>query len=297
MKRIEKLLKYITASLGLISLLFFTAGYFLFEMIRPKMIQFEKITSSEEGLVTYFGIGLLIFLIFCLLSFYRIVRYLKSTKKITFSYLLLIAICVLSFLSVFGDITLMDDIFTQYKFGMSQPEWSILYIVMAFQFVSGAFLIYINLFKSIKESEAKYIARDSNIFIIAQYIGTICGILGLSGTIVRSLFHTPLWMTKIHTTISILILLIPYVLIVIYWFIVKTREKTKEWYDEKQIQDIGRSSSLTLIISLVAMSLLYFLNYNNLDSEVSIMWLPFYVFLVLFLFSLCNLCFSLKEYS
>ena len=261
------------------------------------MIQFEKITAAEENLLNYFGIGLLIFLVFCLLSLYQIVKYLKNAKKISLPYLLLLAGCVLSFIFIFSDIALLSDISKQYKYGLSQPEWGLLYIVIAFQFVSGSILTYINLFKLKKESEAKYVARDSNIFVIVQYVGTICGLIGLSLTILKSLFPTPLWMIKSQIIIATLVLLIPYVLIVIYWLIVKIQEKPKEWYDEKQIQDIGRSSFLTLIISLAVMVLLFFLNFNNLDGTISVLWLPFYVFLVLFLFSLCNLCFSLKEYN
>jgi uncharacterized membrane protein len=297
MKKFDKVLNYITSALGFLSLMSFAVSFFIFEILRPKMIQFEKITAAEENLLNYFGIGLLIFLVFCLLSLYQIVKYLKNAKKISLPYLLLLAGCVLSFIFIFSDIALLSDISKQYKYGLSQPEWGLLYIVIAFQFVSGSILTYINLFKLKKESEAKYVARDSNIFVIVQYVGTICGLIGLSLTILKSLFPTPLWMIKSQIIIATLVLLIPYVLIVIYWLIVKIQEKTKEWYDEKQIQDIGRSSFLTLVTSLAVMGLLFFLNFNNLDGAISVLWLPFYAFLVLFLFSLCNLCFSLKEYS
>lgn len=131
--------------------------------------------------------------------------------------------------------------------------------------------------------------------MIAQYIGTICGLMGLSFTILNFFFPRPLWMIKIHTMVTTFVLLIPYLLIVTYWSIVKFQEKTREWYDEKQIQDIGKSSFLTLVLSIATMGLLFFLNFNNLEGIVSVLWLPFYAFLVLFLFSFSNLYYSKKE--
>ena len=83
--------------------------------------------------------------------------------------------------------------------------------------------------------------------------------------------------------------LVPYVLIRSYWVFVKFKEKSIQVYDEKQIQDIGIASFLTLILSLVVMSVLFFANFNVLTGILSVIWLPLYVFLVLFLFSAINL--------
>ena len=94
--------------------------------------------------------------------------------------------------------------------------------------------------------------------MITQVVGAICGFLGLSLTSVNFLFPRPLWMIKLHTTMTALFLLVPYFLIVLFWAVVKIQERAKEWYDEKQIQDIGRSSFLTLVASTAIMGFLFF---------------------------------------
>lgn len=47
--------------------------------------------------------------------------------------------------------------------------------------------------------------------------------------------------------------------------------------------------------SALFMILLFIINYNNLLGVISILWLPLYLFSVLFLFSLTNLYFSGRD--
>ncbi len=296
MKKIEKILKSLVPVLGISSALAFMMSYFIFETLRPKMINFKPITRAEEGLMNYFGIGLLIFLSFCLLSLFQLTRYLKKAKKISLFYLLLLVMNILSLVFIFGDVALLSDIGKQYKYGLSQPEWSILYPVTAFQLVSSLILTYSHVFKLKKDGQTKFVAKDSNIFMVAQYVGFICGSMGLSSTSLGFIFpRSSLWMLKIHTLMGTFILLIPYALILGYWFMIKAQEKTKEWYDEKQIQDLGKSSFLTLISSLAIMTSIFFFNFNSLEGVISVLWFPFYAFLVLLLFSLANLYYSEKN--
>lgn len=294
MKKSEKLLKHTITVLGLASSLSFVAGYFILETLRPKMIRFEIITAAEEGMVDYFGIGLLLFLVFCLSSLFQIVKYLKNAKKISAFNLFLIVSGILSLLFIFGDVALLSDIGKQYRYGLAQPEWLILYPVMAFQFMTALVLTYAHLLKLKEESQARYVARDSNIFLIVQYVGIVCGLMGLASSSLGFLFPRA-WSLQVHTTMGSAILLVPYALVVIYWFLVKFQEKARQWYDEKQMQDIGKSAFLTLLVSVVFMTLLFVINYNNLGGVVSILWLPLYVFLVLFLFSSGSLYFSGKN--
>lgn len=285
----NKILKSAITVFGLLSFSGFVLGYYIFELLRPKMVRFESITPAEEGLLNYFGIALLLFIIFCLLSFYRLIRHIKNARKITLLYLFLLATLVLSMLFIFGDLALLSDIGKQYKYGLSQPEWVVLYIIVAFQAFSALIITYANIFKLKNKERVKHISRDSNIFLAAQYVGALCGFIGLSFTALNFLFLRPLWMIKQHITITAVFLLVPYVLIVFYWFVVKYQEKTRQLYDEKQLQDLGKSALLTLLLSVVVMGLLFGLNFNNLDSTISVLWFPFYLFLVLFLFSTGNL--------
>jgi uncharacterized membrane protein len=146
MTRLDKLLKSAGVILGLVSAAFFVFDYVILSKFRPVMVAFGSISSSEEGLLNLVGVGLLLFLAFCLLSLFRLAAYLRKAKKVTFSSLLLLAGGVLSLLFVFSDVALLSDIGKQYKHGLSQPEWSLLYPIMGFQFICAAVFTYRYLF-------------------------------------------------------------------------------------------------------------------------------------------------------
>lgn len=287
MKKPEKLLRSVGIVLGLASTAFFVIDYFIFTRLRPKMVSFEAVSQAEEGLMNWVGISLLSFLAFCLLSLFQIAKFLKNARKITLLPLFLVVIGVLSLLFIFGDVALLSDIGKQYKLGLAQPEWLVLYPVMVFQFFTALIFTYLHFFRFSKEKQVKHITRDSNIFLIVQYVGVICGLMGLTSSSLRFLF--PGATLRVHIVMSLIILLMPYALVVGYWLITKLKEEHRQWYDEKQIQDIGISAFLTLILSVVLMTVLFILNYSNLSGVVSLLWLPLYLFSILLFFSLGNL--------
>jgi len=295
MKRIEKIISSIQTILGFLSLLGLSFSFYFLESIRPKMIRFETITAVEESRINIFGITLILLIAFSLVSLYKIVQYLKKVKKISFYDLILLSLAILVFLFVFGDLALISDIGKQHKHGLAQPEWFVLYPVLGFQFLSSAILTYAGLFRLRKKVKNEPVARDINIYILVQYVGAVCGFLGLSFTILNFGFPRPLWMIKTHITATSIFLLIPYLLVVLFWFIVKIKEKPKQWYDEKQIQEMGRSSLFTLLSSVIVVSFLFVLNFNSLEQLLSVLWFPFYIFLTLFLFCGANLWFSFKD--
>ena len=93
-----------------------------------------------------------------------------------------------------------------------------------------------------------------------------------------------------------MIIILPYLLAAIYWLIMKIREKTWQWYDEKQFQDISRASLMTMALSLVIMLVIFLIQYfNNSFDFVAITWFPFYVFLVLLLFSSITLYYNKRS--
>lgn len=294
MTKTEKIFKNLNLLLGLASMAFFVFDYVLFSRLRPKMVGFEPLSLAEEGLFSWLGVGLLLFLVFCLLSLLRIIRYLKKAKKITFFSIFLVVSGVLALLFVFADVALLGDIGKQYRHGLSQPEWGLLYPIMTFQFMTAAAFSCWHLFGFKKENQVKQVVQDSNLFLITQYVGLTCGLMGLSLSSLGFLFPRA-WRLGVHTTISSMILLTPYVLVLGYWFLTKLKEKQRPWYDEKQLQDLGKSALLALIINALFMTLLFIANYHNLKGVLSITWLPLYLFSVLFLFSLGNLYFSGKE--
>lgn len=292
MKKSEKTLLLTTSILGIISVVCFVVGYLFFETLRPKMISFEKLPANTDYLMNYVGIGLMLITIFHLFSFFRTLSFLKNIKKIPLLHIVFLIGSIISFLFIFGDVALLNDIGKQYKHGLSQPEWNVLYVLMVFQFIFASIMTYWNMYKLREKDGVKYIAKDINIFIVAQYIGIVSGLIGLFIMMINFLFPRPLWMIKIHALITSCFLVIPYAIIIAYWFFVKMKEKEKILYDEKQAQDIGRSSILTLISSLVFMGVLFYANFQNLSETLSVLWFPIFAFFVLFTFSSSILYFS-----
>ncbi len=295
MSKLNPWLKNIGLVLGITSTAFLGFDYFVFSKLQPKMIRFEAISPAEESLLNGVAISLLLFLALCLLTLFRMAGYLKNAKKITFPFLLLVASGIIALLFVFSDVALLSDIGKQYRYGLSQPEWSLVYPLMGFQFVMAAIFTYLHLFGFKEENRVTHVVRDSNIFLMVQYVGIICGSVGLAFAGMGLLLFPRGLTLLVHTTLSSLILLMPYALAVGYWLVTKFQEEHRQWYDEKQQQDVGRSAFLTLLLSVVFMTGVFIANYNNLEGVVRILWLPLYLFWILLSFSASNLYFSARE--
>ena len=286
--------KNISILLGFVSILFFVFAAFYFSKIQPKMIRFDAITTTEEGLLNWVGVGLLFFLVFCLLSLLRTVQHLKKSSSVSFLSIALVIMGVLALLFVFSDVALLGDIAKQYRHGLDQPEWMLVYPIMGFQLFVALVFTYFHITGFSKETQQEFVARDSNIYLVVQFVGVVCGLMGL---VLASLgfVYARAWSLVVHTTMSSIILLFPYGLAVAYWLVTKLREENRQWYDEKQLLDVGKSAFLTLVVSVVFMTALFIANYGNLSGVISIIWLPLYLFFVLFLFSASNLFFAGRE--
>ena len=288
MRSMNNLAGYATAALGVAAAAGLLLAYAMFEALRPKMVDFEPLTASEEGLVNYVGIALMLVLIFCLLALFRIARAAIRSQRLSALHLTVIAGGVLAILFVFSDVVLVGDIGKQYAAGLAQPEWTVLYVVMAFQLVAIGALIFAILFSERSGGETSPVARDSSIYLLGQYVGVICGLVGLALTVLNFRFPRPLWMVQAQIIPTLVAILVPYALVVAFWLVIKLREGG-EWFDEKQRQDVGATSFLALVMSMAGMGLLYFLSLDSLQGMVSVLWFPFYAFLALLIFSASNL--------
>jgi len=291
-KKIRKL-QIINIISGVLSLVIFGYALFVFLRLQPKMVAFEVLSDIESGMMTGVGFGLLIILAFHLLSLLQMAIYIKHSEVIKAIPLILFIIGMISMLLVFSDVALLNDINKQFLHGMTQPEWSLVYPIMGFQFVITLIITVLHISGFFKPEQYDKVARDSNIYLIVQYVGVICGLMGLASSSLGFVFPRA-WSLTIHTTMGGIILLFPYVLSVAYWMLTKFKEKNREWWDEKQLQDIGKSALLTLLIDTGFLLMLFILNYNHLDGVVSILWLPLYLFATIFVFSVGNLYFSRK---
>ncbi|MBE3089447.1 MAG: hypothetical protein IMZ45_00210 [Actinobacteria bacterium] len=302
MKRLLKISNNTTLVLCSISIagLVFTNTFFL--MLRDKIINIGDVESFMGKFSIPVAVVYFIFIFFHLSAILTLILQLNFFKRDNFLRAFLFFTGITSLLMLFGDFALASDISKEYIFGLP-GEFNILFFSQALHFIFYILIIVLLVLtrKSVRKEGEEIVLKDDSIFINAQYIGILSGISGLILiTIFSFLYLTvyplPSWAVDAGIIVISLIAVIPYILIVLYWLIIKLREGISEWYDEKQYQDITRASLVTLIASIIVMAAIfvvqYFVSAFNIMSEI---WFPFYIFLVLLLFSASTLYFN-KSY-
>jgi len=205
---------------------------------------------------------------------------------------------------LFGDFALMSDISKEYVFGLP-GEFNILFFsqVLHLIFYILMIVLLISSRKSAGKKSEEIVLKDDSIFINTQYIGILSGISGLAlitifSTLYVGVYDLPVWAIKAGIVMASLMAVIPYVLIAIYWLILKLREKTGEWYDEKQYQDITRSSFVALMMSIIFLLIVFIIQYIFEDFELlNFIWFPLYFFFILLLFSSTTLFFNKRKFG
>jgi len=294
MKIMDRFLKWAGILIGIAPLGFFVFDLLFFQDLRPRMVAFEPVTAIDENKIIWTGVGLLLYLGCCSVSLLRMVNYLRRAKKVNFIYLASILAGAVAFLFVFADISLLSDIGKQHSYGFPQPEWSLIYPIMAYQFIVGASFILIHFFGFSPDNLLDAVVFDTNIYLIAQYVGLLCGFMGLTTAALGYIFPGA-WNPNIHTVITLILLPLPYCLVTAYWLMTKLKDKTPGLFDEKQQLDVGRSAFWTLVLDVVIMSGLFVLNLKNLGGVTSVNWLPIFLFSSLLIFSFGNLYFGQQK--
>lgn len=304
MKRLLKISNNTTLILCSISIagLIFTNTFFL--MLRKMIIEMGDV----ESFINKFSIPVtavyIIFGIFHISAVLTLILQLNFFKRDNFLRAFLFFTGTTSVLMLFGDFALLSDISKEYVFGLP-GEFNILFFSQALHFIFYILMIVLlaSTGKSVIGDGREIVLKDDSIFINAQYIGILSGASGLVLVSIFSLMYStlyplPLWAAKAGIIITSLMAIIPYILIVFYWLIIKLRERISEWYDEKQYQDITKASLVTLIASIIIMTVIFLIQYfvSSFDF-ITITWFPFYIFLVLLLFSGSTLYFSKKTAS
>lgn len=126
-----------------------------------------------------------------------------------------------------------------------------------------------------KTGISRYLKMNEPLFIISHIIGLICGLIGLSIT-----FAFPHRIIELHLWELIVI---PFVLINVYWSMVEKHRSAEEIFDEKQTSDLTSAAAFSCAISIPAMTALFILFQNNQFS--GLVWFPFYMFITLSVYS------------
>ena len=304
MKRLMKVINNTTLVLCLVSIagLIFTNTFYI--LLRDMITGMGDVESLMNKFSIPVAAVYILFVFFHLAAILSLVLELKFFKRDNFLRAFLFFAGIVSLLMLFGDFALMSDISKEYVFGLpgefnilffSQLLHLIFYILMIVLLVSSR--------KSAGKNGEEIVLKDDSIFINAQYIGILSGISGLVLITIFSILYVevydlPVWAIKAGIIMSSMMAVIPYILIAFYWLIIKLRERTGEWYDEKQYQDITRSSFVALMMSIIFLLIVFIIQYIPRDFELlNFIWFPLYFFFILLLFSSTTLFFNKRKLS
>jgi len=289
MKKTINILSWISLVLAVFSIGGLVYNILFYERIRPLILRFEDITAILDKMQIPAAASFILIFIFHISAILYIFFQIMFFKRESFLRALLFFLSIISGLMVLGDFALLNDMGKEHKAGLdTSGEWPVLYIsqlVHILFIILLILLIFLTFRKLSKIHDEDIVLKDEAIFINAQYIGIFCGLFGIGVFSALSAF-TKLWALKKGIFIISFISVLPYILIVVYWLIIKAKEKTGSWYDEKQYLDISRGSLFTLIVSIIIMTIIFIVQYFSKAFEfITITWWPFYVFFALLLFS------------
>ena len=302
MKKLESFSEKITLSFLILSIFGFVYNLILYIRIEMKTVRFESITALISKTETYAGISFILIVFFHLAAIFTIILKLKTAGIESIFLAFTFFISIISLLMVFGDFALITDIVKEYNAGLPgiESEFAILYLSQLLHLLFYCLVIIFTIMNNrVKRLHVQYNTevpiKDEAIFINAQYIGIFTGVMGLVILMSLSLF-SPLWAIKKGIVTLCAVLVIPYAAIVIYWLVIKIRERVTEWYDEKQFQDVTKAGFISFLSTIVILAIFFFVQ-NTLTkfAMLSVIWFPLYFFIALLIFSGTILYFNKKD--
>ncbi|MBN1782297.1 hypothetical protein JW948_14280 [bacterium] len=289
----------IAAFFALIATGWLVYDFYAFNWLYSRMMRMESLTSTDNTIGIWIWIGLLVFLIFHILSFIAVANQFQRFKKATLLRIFALILGIISCILILNDIACLSDIFKEYGEGLEvQSEWNWLY---GSSIVHGLFFVImsaclIEAFIQDRKSLAEITAvKDEVIFTVVHSVGVICGGIGLFSVLAAWLEQRAHALLHITFPFLFILSLIPYALLAGYWLVMKLKEKPADWYDEKQFRDISRSGLLTMFASIPFMAFAYVMNYGWQQGPIRILWFPLYLYFTIFLFSLSTLIMNWKE--
>ena len=273
----------------ILSIISFSSLIYILYRVSTNFVDALNIDKSGFGISDLlFASGHVFILIFHLYAIIFIFSHFHKLKKFKILGIATLVLAVISLFFMGGEKVLFDEIAREYRLGLDVGEVNILrfaYIInLAFSILM--FLLLLKTFRMSEIDDSGDTFADEKIFIIAQCMGILSGVLGLYFTF--TLIGLQVLANKIWIYIPFYILfLIPYAVAVLYWLSFKRNQKISNWYDEKQFQDILKASLATLLLSVPG--LMIFLFFIKIPD--SFYWFLYYLFLILLIFSISTLYF------
>jgi hypothetical protein len=283
-----------TLWLGILCLPWLVYDYFLYKQLKPVILEFGDLGRLED-LAEFVWMSYLVMFPVHILAGFTLLLHLRYFRVIRTINVILVLLGIMSFLAVFSDWALMGDVTKEYEAGLDTAgEWPLLFVFLGihaifFLLLTGICAMVLNKLKLTDAVELP-MQKDEMVFAAAQYVGLICGGLGMVWTVFALVVSQRLPVSYYHMLASCILFLIPYGLVVLYWFLLKFREKLGDWYDEKQSRDVYRSGFITLLVIVPVMFGLFLVLHNDaFFTGGEYFWFPFLLFTALTLFSLLTL--------
>ena len=293
-KRTVKFLSLITGVLGIVSLLWLIYDYVMYNRLKSLILQFEDLGSLEK-LSEFIWLSYLFMFFFHLLAAGTLVIQMRFIRRIQALSLLAVVTGVFSFLGIFSDWAVFGDIGKEYKMGWDTAgEWTILYVILGIHAIFMVLLTAVcgGVLRQLRKmtQEKTLEGKDEIVFVAAQYVGIICGSIGLAVVFLGLFVSKNVTVTVYHSVSATVMILVPYGLIVSYWLIINMKHTIRNWYDEKQWRDVTRAGFATLLLLIPAMIFFFIaVSLRNQHFSTQVLWFPFVLFTILFLFSLLTL--------
>ncbi len=299
MKKLLGLSEKVTLSFSIISIIGFIYNFILYVRIDIMTINSGLINTLTGKAEIYAGISIIFIIIFHLFAILTIILKLKIIDRENIFLSFMFFISIISLIMIFGDFALISDIVKEYNAGLSgiESEFVILFFSQSLHLLFYCLIIISAVLsskaKKLDRSDDELPLKDEAIFINAQYIGIFTSVLGLAILVSLSVF-SPLWAIKKGIVTVCAVLIIPYVAIVIYWLIIKIRERVTEWYDEKQFQDVTKAGFVSFLSSIAILAIFFVIQNISKFLILNVIWFPLYFFIALLIFCGTILYFNKK---
>jgi hypothetical protein len=264
-------------------------------------LQIEKLFIRPKIFVNLMSVGLLILFINHLVIILSAIISLKKSPGISLAGIILTVFGVISLIFLLFHLVALDQLEEDFQY--KDPYSSMLRFAWATQIVLLSFFLYSFIyFMVLYKNGDKYITTKSisreQIFVAMNIIGIVCGVVGILLVLFFSQAYNVVRLKIAYKIIPYCIVLLPYLLSLAGWGIRYFRDKRSGWYDEKQYSNINRSGLVALLVSLgltIGLAIFYFhkipdvFGKIDISGVITVLLLPFYCFVVLFVFSVTAL--------
>ncbi len=291
----RKRIYQIGIALTLVAFSWLLYNFLAVSIIKPLTDNFLPLDS-----VYYYGVfvwvGLLYFFFYHISSITILLVQIRRYKEDYVFRLITIILGAISLMLLLGDAGSLSDIGKESQMGWeTNLECTIFH---SLHIIHGTYMIMV-LFMTIKaykklldEKKDGEIGHDEIVFTVAQFLGILCGFMGLFSVFINLALHRSVEFIKAVVLWNLLFILAPYGILVLFWIIIKLTERPFQWYDEKQWHDVGRATVTTLLISLPIVMTLYLANFTDMSISLALVSLPAMLYLSLLVFSVSILYYN-----